>query len=89
VALAAVPNPSTSGGVLQFGLPRRSLVDLVVYDVAGRAIAHLAHGVMSEGLQSVRWTRRDDAGRRVGPGVYLVRLRIGNIERTQHVVLMD
>jgi PA domain/FlgD Ig-like domain len=89
LALAAIPNPATAGGLLRFRLPEARVVDLTVYDVSGRAVAHLAHGMMPAGEQSVRWTRRDDQGRRVDPGVYLVRLRSGDIERTAHLVLMD
>jgi hypothetical protein len=89
VALSAGPNPLTGEGVLRFRLPETRPVDLTVYDVAGRAVAHLVHETMSAGLQTVRWARRDDQGRRVGSGVYMVRLRSGAIERAVSVVVID
>jgi hypothetical protein len=89
LALSADPNPTTAEGVLRFRLPEARAVELTIFDVAGRAIAHLARGRMSAGAQAVRWSRRDDEGHRVGPGVYLVRLRSGSVERAVHLVLMD
>jgi PA domain-containing protein len=89
LGLSIAPNPSTTGGTVQFALGARRPVDVAVYDVAGRTIAHLAHGMMGPGRQTVSWARRDDADHRVGPGVYLIRLRSGSVERTVHVVLTD
>lgn len=89
IAFTAGPNPSTSGGVLRFMLSDRRAIDLTVYDVAGRTIAHLVHGVMAAGAQAVTWNRRDDGGRRVDAGVYLVRLKSGDESCILQFVLMD
>jgi hypothetical protein len=89
LSFAAHPNPSTTGGVLRFRLPETRRVSLVIFDVAGRAVAHLADGVLGAGPHEITWARRDDHGRRVEPGVYLAQLRSGNVMRTVHIVLMD
>ena len=49
----------------------------------------LAHGALAGGDHAIRWTRRDDTGTRVPPGVYLARLEAGAVVRTLHIVLVD
>lgn len=89
VSFSHGPNPSREGGVLRFQLPEARRVEVAIFDVTGRRVASLTNEVMSAGTHSVEWQRRDSAGRRVGPGVYLARLRSGNVERVLHVVLVD
>ena len=88
-ALSVAPNPTSAGGVLRFTLAETRPVDLAVFDVAGRRVAQLAHRTMTAGRQEVRWSRVGDDGRRVGPGVYLVRLKSGSEEKSVRLVLVD
>ncbi len=87
--LSVTPNPAQQGGVLRFTLAASRPVDLTVFDVAGRAVAHLAHRTMDAGTQEVRWSRVGDDGRRVGPGVYLIRLKSGSEQHDVRLVLVD
>ena len=47
------------------------------YDVLGRRVAVLARGPMPAGAYSKRWNGHDDSGKIAGPGVYFLRLRVG------------
>ncbi len=89
LAFSHGPNPSRDGGVLRFQLPEARRVELTLFDIGGRRIVRLADGMMTAGAHAIPWDRRDDAGHRVGPGVYLARLRSGDVQRTLHVVLLD
>ena len=44
-----------------------------IYDVAGRKIRTVAHGEYPAGYQAVTWDGRDEQGRHVASGVYLIR----------------
>lgn len=83
------PNPAREGGTLRFMLPAAGRVDLAIFDVAGRRLARLVDGRMEEGDHSIKWTRHDDAGRRVGAGIYLARIRCNGVEQSLHIVLTD
>jgi hypothetical protein len=48
--------------------------DLTVFDVSGRRIRRLPAASATSGDGLTRWDLRDDSGRAVPPGVYLVRL---------------
>jgi hypothetical protein len=89
VAFSHGPNPAREGGTLRFRVPVASRVELAIYDPAGRRVARLANATLGAGEHAIEWSRRDGSGRRVGPGVYLARLRVGADERTLHIVLVD
>lgn len=80
---AVCPNPLVEETWIRFGLPEAGLVELALYDVGGRLVRRLAGGLRPAGEHVVRWDRRDEAGRGVAQGVYLLRLaaQAGALER--------
>jgi flagellar hook assembly protein FlgD len=87
LAFSVFPNPARTVNVA-FTLPKSSDVELGVYDLLGRQVAHLASGRMPAGSYSRAWTGLDDAGKKVGSGVYFYRLRAGNEVRTARTMLL-
>ena len=67
------PNPAHGLALLRFSLPAAGEARLEVLDLSGRRVwsrsASLAAGAHEE-----RWDGRDDAGRTLGAGLYMVRL---------------
>ncbi len=63
--------------------------DLSLRDLSGRVVRRLQSGGTVNGPQELRWDGRDDSGRAVAPGLYLLRLSIetdtGTEERTRVV----
>lgn len=66
-------NPSRSDQWIDARSPVPGFQELVVFDAAGRAVRHLDSGHRSAGTRSVTWDGRDDAGRKLSPGIYRVR----------------
>jgi len=67
------------------GLPPARRGTLDVMDLAGRRVRTLCRGI--SGLDLVSWDGRDDAGRPVNAGLYLLRLRSGSQTAVQRVVV--
>lgn len=84
----AAPNPATERIDIRFDLGGKELVSIVIYDVIGRKVRTLLRRQMGEGHHSVGWDLRSDDGRRVVPGIYLVRLIAGEfrVRRTVSVI---
>jgi hypothetical protein len=82
------PNPATASRV-NFALPRAADVDLGVFDVAGRRVATLAKGALGAGTYSRDWAGLSDGGRRLGAGVYFIRLKAGDEVHHLRSVLLD
>jgi hypothetical protein len=68
------PNPAHRDAGVRFTLPRTTPVTVAVFDLLGRRARVLADGIMPAGQHAIRWDLRDDAGRPVANGLYLVRL---------------
>ena len=68
-----MPNPAHGPATLRFSLPAAGTARLEVLDVSGRRVWGYAQA-LAAGPHSIAWDGRDDAGRRLGPGLYLVRL---------------
>ncbi|MBK7048522.1 MAG: hypothetical protein IPH48_18910 [bacterium] len=75
VSLTASPNPFNPRTTIAFTLPQAGDTMLAVYDLAGRRVATLVEAPLPAGPISLEWDGRDDAGRALPSGVYLVRLR--------------
>lgn len=75
------PNPVRNGSRFTYAIPNESAgeaFDLGIFDVGGRRVTSLASGAAVPGLHDAGWSLQSDAGSRVRPGVYFVRLRVGS-----------
>jgi hypothetical protein len=84
----ATPNPFNPMTMIEFGVDRGAQVNLSVYDVSGRVVRVLAHGVRPTGVYRETWDGRDEAGHSVAAGVYLVRLVVGSRLLQEKLALM-
>jgi hypothetical protein len=82
------PNPASGPASLRFTLTEAGPVTLEVFDVAGRRVRLLARGSLHAGAHHVSWDLRDDAGRRIRPGLYLVRLATARGESSRRFVAL-
>jgi hypothetical protein len=71
---ASPPHPATGDVHLWYSLDRANRVSLAVYDVMGRRVAQLEHGVRPAGRHALVWDGRTDRGTRVASGTFFVRL---------------
>jgi hypothetical protein len=87
--LHAAWEPPGGGPVqIRYALARPSRPpQLDIFDVRGRRLRALEPRSGEPGEHLLTWDRYDDAGRRVGRGVYLVRLEAGGEPSTRKLVL--
>lgn len=69
------PNPFNPETTIRFALPRATETELSVYDLHGRVVRLLYAGTLPAGTHKVAWNGRDESGRPVASGTYIVRLR--------------
>jgi len=82
------PNPLRSDGRVRLSLPAAASVRVDVVDVRGRRVITLHEGPTARGAHEWSWRGRDEAGRPVAAGVYLVRARVGARTSSRTVVLL-
>lgn len=82
------PNPFAGQTLIRFELPVETTVRLEVFDAQGRRIRSLATGTYPAGFHSAEWNQRDEAGKLLGPGVYLYRIQAGSFRDQKKMVLL-
>jgi serine protease len=86
-ALSVLSTPVDPAVRLRFALSEPVEVLLAVYDIRGRRVGVLAGARFGTGEFTVSWDRTNDAGHRVGPGVYFAHLKAGDLRATRKLVL--
>ncbi|MBN1426237.1 CotH kinase family protein [Candidatus Fermentibacteria bacterium] len=86
--LPPCPNPFSHSTEIRFVAPVRGRMHLGVYDLSGRHIVTLADGVCEGGAFRITWDGREDHGRRVGAGAYLLRMEAGESVSTRRLVVL-
>ena len=82
------PNPAAASAFLPYRLDEAAHVTLRVYDLLGREVARLVDGSRPAGEHTAEWHGRDAGGRRLGAGVYVVRLRASDVTQSRTVLLV-
>ena len=82
------PNPFNGSTSISFGLPKKSFVNVVVYDVSGRLVRTLVSGVKEAGTYTIEWNGRDDFGRSLSSGAYFVRMVTDEFKTTKRLLLL-
>jgi hypothetical protein len=87
------PNPTFGRTTIPFGLPARGRASLVIYNLAGRAVARVLDEVLEPGFHQAEWDGRLQAsvgasGRPAAAGVYFYRLRWAGDSRTGKLALV-
>ena len=82
------PNPFNAVTTVPFYLPRRSEVELAIYDLRGRLVKRLLSRELESGSHSVTWRGDNATGAHVASGVYLIRLQANGRSLTRQMVLL-
>jgi hypothetical protein len=83
------PNPMSHDSRTVLALPRQTVVEVAVFDLAGHRVKSLLQGTQPAGYHALTWDGRDERGRRSSPGVYFVRAVAGAESRSRKLILLD
>jgi len=83
------PNPFAGSTRLVFSLAEPQHVSVRIYDVEGRVVAQVFAGNADAGRHEIGWDGKDQAGKRVAPGVYFCRLATPDGASIRKVVLVE
>lgn len=85
---ANYPNPFNPSTRIDFRVGQAGPVRLMIHDMAGRLVRTLVRDDLEAQEYTITWTGEDDAGRRVGSGVYFYRLEAPGFAETKRMVLL-
>jgi hypothetical protein len=82
------PNPFKPTTEIRYRLARAGRVEVAIYDVNGRLVRTLVDGAREAGLHAVVWDGTNDAGSKVGSGVYWSRMRTASYVSNMKVLVL-
>lgn len=82
------PNPFNPLTTIAYDLPQPAEVRLGVYDLQGHLIRRLLAARQPAGFHQVVWNGRNNSNFSVPSGVYVIRLRAGDFEKSIRAVLV-
>jgi hypothetical protein len=87
----AAPNPAHPQAVIRYSIAEKGRVVLRVFDVSGRLVRTLVDRVEEPRAAgfAVEWDLRNDAGRRVGSGVFLYEIEAPGFTAAKKLVILE
>jgi len=82
------PNPFNPITTINYDLPNRSIVNLVIYDIMGRKVATLLNEEKNEGYHSIIWNTRNNVGTPVSAGIYFYRIQTKDFAKVRKMILL-
>jgi hypothetical protein len=82
------PNPFGGRTTLEYALPERADVRIVIFDILGRRVRVLHDENRRAGFHQLQWNGRNNIGQPVASGLYLVRLEALGQQKTQKITLV-
>jgi hypothetical protein len=79
-------NPFRGRTALRYALPRGGAVRVAVYSITGQRVCTLVDGEQEPGTHTVDFDLESSAGRRLGPGIYVVRVDAAGERRHVRII---
>ncbi len=70
------PNPFNPETTIKFSLPQESKAELTIYNIKGQKVRTLVNAICETGINTTVWNGTNDAGNKVGTGVYFYKLDV-------------
>ena len=84
----AFPNPFNGSTQITYTLAADILVELRVYNALGQAVRTLLHQHREAGTHQIYWDGKDDQGRALASGTYLLIMRAGAVRQATKMLLL-
>jgi|GEM_PF-4605080 len=82
------PNPFNPVTTIEYQLPEKAQVNIVVYNVLGEKVTELINGIQQKGYYSVTWDGMSADNKPVPSGLYIYRMKAGNYAETKRMILL-
>lgn len=86
--LICYPNPFNQSTAIEFVLPKDASTRLEVFNLRGQRVKCLTDGELSRGTHQLAFDGRDESGRALSSGIYLLRLTTGSDQLIRKITLM-
>jgi hypothetical protein len=82
------PNPFNPVTTIAYDIPEPTYVEIVIYDLLGGKVRTLVSKEMSPGFHSAVWNGKDDKGRLVASGMFIVRMTSNSFMNVRKMLML-
>ena len=82
------PNPFNSTTKIDYQLPKKTNVQLVIFDILGRSVITLVDDILNPGYKTITWNGIDAFGNNVSAGMYFYMIQTGKNREVKKMVLL-
>jgi len=82
------PNPFNPSTIIDYALPKSSLVTIKIYNILGQEVKTLLNTQSPAGYYSVQWNGENNFGQHVSSGIYIYRVVAGQYIKTMKMVML-
>jgi len=82
------PNPFNPVTTIRYDLSKESFVDITIYDMLGNVVNNLIYTNQSSGYKSIQWNATNNIGAPVSAGVYLYKIKAGDLVETKKMIFL-
>ena len=82
------PNPFNPVTKIEYGLPEKGQVKLVIYDILGREVLTLVDGLQEAGYKTITWNGMNQTGRLVSAGMYFYTIQANDFRQVRKMILL-
>lgn len=82
------PNPFNSTTKIDYQLPKKTNVQLVIFDILGRNVITLVDDLLQPGYKTITWNGIDAFGNNVSAGMYFYMIQTGKNREVKKMVLL-
>lgn len=87
-SMSVYPNPCRQDGTISFELAKAAPTQIEVYNLKGQKVRTLLNSHCSSGKHDLQWDARDERGKRLSSGIYLLKLTTGREQRFVKIAVM-
>jgi FlgD Ig-like domain len=80
---------SANSNVTSFQLMQTQNVSVKIYDATGRLVKTIANSKVPEGNHQIEWDSKDESGKAVPPGIYVLQLVAKNKSETMKLSVIN
>jgi len=82
------PNPFNMNTIIRYNLNKEVKIVLTIYNLTGKEVITLVNKQQPAGLYQIQWNGKNNFGKEVSSGIYIVVLKYGNFKKSIKLTLI-
>ena len=87
-SISNYPNPFNPETTINYSVPEKCQVKLLIYNIKGQKVCSLVNGVLDKGKYTILWDGKDDNRTSISSGIYFSRFSAGDKTTVKKMIML-